>query len=107
MINLLHFLSFLGISNAKGAFSVAPSCSEEVESSQCCVVAQIWNKLSPNKVYLQSPTACCEGSTSQNPKMKFIYCRPDGKISRILWYQMSLTGPIPPEIGKLTNLKVL
>ena len=42
--------------------------------------------------------ACCS--------MKGVTCS-DKSVTQIVWYHKNLTGLIPPEIGKLTNLALL
>jgi hypothetical protein len=73
-------------------------CSDEAKSSECCLVAQIYNQLSPNKVSVSSPTSCCnKGGVSCNGE----------KVTKIDWGGQSLTGNIPESVGSLTNLEIL
>jgi hypothetical protein len=77
----------------------ANACSDEAKDSQCCLVAQIYNQLSPIEVYVESPTSCCnKGGVS---------CNEDGKVTKIDWGGQSLTGSLPSEIGNLVNLQEL
>jgi hypothetical protein len=100
---MIAILFFLGISLSQvSAMAIAKraanECSDEAKDSECCVVAQIYNQLSPNKVSVSSPTSCCnKGGVSCNGE----------KVTKINWGGQSLTGSIPSELGKLVNLQEL
>jgi hypothetical protein len=75
-------------------------CSDQAKSSECCVVAQIYRQLSPYKVYVSSPTSCC------NEGIQGVSCNGE-KVTRIFWNGKDLSGNIPESIGDLTNLYAL
>jgi hypothetical protein len=51
------------------------------------------------------PKECCEPENMVGVKCSG--SGPDSKVTLIAWYDLNLTGSIPPELGNLTYLEKL
>jgi hypothetical protein len=109
-LSMITILFFLGISlsqvSAKGAIggkvnhSQLP-CSDEAKSSQCCLVAQFWNKLSEkgDKFFVTSPKSCCHligpktFGNYQKTGIKGVCCdiSDNPNVTRLHWPSKTLT----------------
>ena len=88
--------------------SSAVTCTSS--SPQCCTVVRILQLMGKTtSVSSTSSTACCDtlDSITQTSGIPGVYCTTDGKVTRINWADLSLTGSIPSEIGNLVNLQYL
>jgi hypothetical protein len=102
-LSIITILFFLGISlsqvSAKGAIGVNVNhsqlpCSDEAKSSQCCLVAQFWNRLSEkgDKFFVENPKSCCryigpKGKNIQKTGIKGVYCdeSDNPNVTRLYW----------------------
>lgn len=74
-------------------------CTET--SPQCCWVVRAWQLMGKNTTVDPNITnGCCS--------MAGVTCNADlGTVTKIIWRQMALSGPIPFELGNLINLNWL
>jgi len=71
----------------------------KIELSDCCLAMRSWKQMGKTTPGLSADsTACCS--------MLGVTCS-GSNVTQIVWYHQNLTGPIPPEIGKLKNLEIL
>ena len=79
-------------------------------SGDCAIVVDLWKHWGKTTTVDRThPTACCKrfGKSDQPSGIEGVYCTSDGKVTRINWSSMGLSGSIPGYIGKLTNLRSL
>jgi hypothetical protein len=112
MINILHFLLYLGISSVKG--SPPPKLDPTIpiggvacqnHDDDCCLVAKLWkimSKTTENFVIMQSDD-CCNNKLS----IPGVSCGPKGQVTRIHWNGKQLQDHIPGIIGYLESLSYL
>jgi hypothetical protein len=77
-------------------------CSDEAQSSQCCLVAQFWNRLSKkgDNVFVTSPKSCCNHPETTNLGIPGVSCTGDGRITEIDWKDQTLNQNFADVFGE-------
>jgi len=78
-------------------------------SHDCAIVVDLWKHWGKTTTVNRThPTACCSVPDRRSiPGTYGVTCTSGGKVTRINWSSMGLSGSIPGYIGKLTNLRSL